>query len=161
MIAILFLLGAIFPFTRAWWDDSLDRLIAVDGVQISGMTVEIVRDLLPKTESATTTLTLLRNGNQIQVQTASKHIFRDHLVQQIKSPTSIYESIPLSAWDRVRDDYTSLVSAGSGGSRGVILDLRQNGGGSLSGAWNLTDFLGPSSVDNQIMFSLQQQSQGL
>ena len=157
-----FLLGAIYPFTRAWWDGLKvgDRLIAVDGIQISGLTVEGVRDLLPKTESATTTLTLLRNGNQIQVQTASE----THLSRSLGSTNQIAylnlrEYTTVSA-DRVRDDYTSLVSAGSGGSGGVILDLRQNGGGSLSGAWNLTDFLGPSSVDNQIMFSLQQQSQG-
>ena len=157
-----FLLGAIYPFTRAWWDglEVGDRLIAVDGVQISGLTVEGVRDLLPRTESTTTTLTLLRNGNQIQVQTASE----THLSRSLGSTNQIAylnlrEYTTVSA-DRVRDDYTSLVSAGSGGSRGVILDLRQNGGGSLSGAWNLTDFLGPSSVDNQIMFSLQQQSQG-
>jgi carboxyl-terminal processing protease len=41
----------------------------------------------------------------------------------------------------------------------VILDLRQNGGGSLSGALYLTDFLAPSATNNQVLFSLQQQSQ--
>ena len=157
-----FLLGSVFPFTRAWWDglQAGDRLIAVDGIQISGLTVENIRDLLPRTEAATSTLTLLRNGNQIQVQTASE----THLSRSLGSTNQIAylnlrEYTTVSA-DRIRDDYTSLISAGSGGTGGVILDLRQNGGGSLSGAWNLTDFLGPSSVDNQITFSLKQQSQG-
>ena len=156
-----FLLGSVFPFTRAWWDglEVGDRLIAVDGVQISGLTVEEVRDLLPKTEAATTTLTLLSDGNQLQIQTASE----THLSRSLGSTNQIAylnlrEYTTISA-DRVRDDYTSLVSAGSGGSGGVILDLRQNGGGSLTGALNLTDFLGPSSVNSQVMFSLQQQSQ--
>ena len=156
-----FLLGSVFPFTRAWWDglEVGDRLIAVDGDQISGLTVEEVRDLLPRTEAAVTTLTLLRDGNQLQIQTASE----THLSRSLGSTNQIAylnlrEYTTVSA-DRVRDDYTSLVSAGSGGSGGVILDLRQNGGGSLSGAWGLTDFFGPGSVDNQIMFSLQQQSQ--
>jgi carboxyl-terminal processing protease len=156
-----FLLGAIYPFTRAWWDglQAGDRLIAVDGVQISGRTVEEVRDLLPKTEAATTTLTLLRDGNQIPVQTASE----THLSRSLGSTNQIAylnlrEYTTVSA-DRIRDDYLSLVSAGSGGTGGVILDLRQNGGGSLWGAWELTDYLSPSSVDNQVMFSLQQQSQ--
>ena len=156
-----FLLGTIFPFTRAWWDglEVGDRLIAVDGTEISGLTVEEVRDLLPQTEAATTTLTLLRNGNQIQIQTASE----THISSSLGSSNQIAylnlrEYTTVSA-DRIRDDYQSLVSAGSGGSNGMILDLRQNGGGSLSGAWYLTDFLGPSSFNNQVMFSLQQQSQ--
>jgi len=157
-----FLLGSVFPFTRAWWDGLKvgDRLIAVDGVHISGLNVDEVRALLPQTESATTTLTLLRDGNQLQIQTASEtHLSRSLGATNQIAYLNLREYTTASA-DRVRDDYTSLVSAGSGGSRGVILDLRQNGGGSLSSAWNLTDFLGPSSVDNQIMFSLQQQSQG-
>jgi carboxyl-terminal processing protease len=156
-----FLLGTVFPFTRAWWDglEVGDRLIAVDGVLISGLTVEEVRDLLPRTEAETTILTLLRDGNQIEIQTASE----THLSRSLGSSGQIAylnlrEYTTVSA-DRVRNDYQNLVSAGVGGNGGVILDLRQNGGGSLSGAWKLTDFLGPSSLDNQVMFSLQQQSQ--
>ena len=79
------------------------------------LTVEGVRDLLPKTESATTTLTLLRNGNQIQVQTASE----THLSRSLGATNQI-AYLNLRVYDcqcrRVRDDHTSLVSAGSGGS---------------------------------------------
>ena len=156
-----FLLGSVFPFTRAWWDglEVGDRLIAVDGVEISGLTVEEVRDLLPRTEAMTTTLTLLRDGNQIQIQTASE----THLSRSLGSTNQIAylnlrEYTTVSA-NQVQDDYLNLISAGSVGTGGVILDLRQNGGGSLTGALNLTDFLGPSSVNSQVMFSLQQQSQ--
>ncbi|MGA0401933.1 MAG: S41 family peptidase, partial [bacterium] len=107
----------------------------------------------------TTTLTISRDGNQIHIQTASEtHLSRSLGATNQIAYLNLREYTDVSA-DRVRDDYLNLVSAGSGGSGGVILDLRQNGGGSLSGAWYLTDFLGPSSVNSQVMFSLQQQSQ--
>ena len=153
-----FVLGAIYPFTRAWWDglEAGDQLLAVDGESVFGKTVEEIRSLLPTEESEATTLLLERAGEQLTLQTASEtHLSRRVGTSNQIAYLNLREYTTVSA-SRMESDFQSLLGAGT--VDGLILDLRHNGGGSLQGAWQLTDLLTPESLDGEPLFTIQTQS---
>jgi carboxyl-terminal processing protease len=156
-----FAVDAIFPYTRAWWDGLRvgDQITAVDGVTISGLTVAEVRALLPSAEAEATVLTIARDGAIQTLETASEtHLSRRLGTNNQIAYLNLREYTTVSG-DNVRQDFEELLLSGST-PEALILDLRQNGGGSLLGALELTDYLGNASVDGEILFTFQTQSGG-
>ncbi len=135
----------VLPYSRAWWDGIRpgDRLLAAtldNGQRISfdGMPLEDVLDALPHTEEEAVTLTVEREGEILEVPTASEtHIERllDGAVAYLGVRRFTLETGPA-----VAEDYNELLN-GSRGLSGVVVDLRANSGGSLYGAVQLADFL--------------------
>ncbi len=153
-----YVIESVFPYTRAWWDgiQAGDLLIAIDGTSVNGLTVAEVGNLLPTAEAEAVTLTLGRGSLTQSIQTASEtHLSRRVGASDQIAYLNVREYTTVSA-DRVREDLNALVADGSAPAA-LILDLRQNGGGSLLGAVQLSDYLANASVDGNILFTLQTQ----
>ncbi|WP_025321588.1 S41 family peptidase [Deferrisoma camini] len=147
----------VLPYTRGWWDGlrAGDRILGVrdpeTGVEtpFDGMTLDQARALLPQTEEAETILVLDRDGSTVEVATAAEtHIGR------ILEGDVAYLGVRKFTTDTARqvwEDYGDLVKA-AGPVSGIVLDLRQDGGGSLQGAVQLADLLAGPDLDGVEMF---------
>jgi carboxyl-terminal processing protease len=140
----------VLPFTRAWYDglQAEDRIVAVHrppGVvhaSVQGLTLDQALELLPREEAEEAEITVDRGGRLVVVATAAEV----HLAFLLQ-PDVAYFSVrryTTQTGQRVRDDYLALSQEAGAAPGKIILDLRGNGGGSVTGALELTDYL----VDN-------------
>jgi carboxyl-terminal processing protease len=131
----------VAPLTRAWYDGLLagDKLIEVDGQPLADLTLDEALELLPRTEAATATLTVQRGAGTLTIATAAEqHIsfFVDGEIAYLN-----VRSYTNTTGRQVREDFEEMVQAAASPIDKVILDLRNNGGGSVQGALELTDYL--------------------
>ncbi|MDG2195332.1 MAG: S41 family peptidase, partial [SAR324 cluster bacterium] len=157
----LFYVGYVHPYTRAWWDGLIegDILHEIDSEPIKGKFYNEVISLLPTQESITVNLTIERAGSESTIQTGSE----THISRLIGNEDSIgylnlrqYTSV---SGNSTYEDYEGLLdvlSAGNLEANGWILDLRNNGGGSLLSALEITDFFGPASLDEEILLTIKE-----
>lgn len=138
-------IDGIVPYSRAWIDGlkSGDQIWKVNGTSLEGLTLDEVMELLPRKEAESATLSIRRNGEDIDIHTASEtHIafMRDDGIAYFNVREYTRET-----GREVEKDFDDLFSS-SGPIDKIILDVRQNGGGSVSGALELIDFL----IDNDL-----------
>lgn len=136
-----FLIDAVYPFTRAWIDDlqTDDIILAVNGTRIAGLAVETVTDLFPKQEGTTVDLLVQRDSREITITTAAE----EHIARLL-SPGTAYISVrsftPYTG-EIVKQDFQQLSADAAVPIENMILDLRDNPGGSNAGMLQLIDFL--------------------
>lgn len=137
----------VLPFTRAWYDGFQveDRIVEVHrppGVvhaSVRGLTLDQALELLPREEAEEAQITVDRGGQLVVVATAAEV----HLAFLLQ-PDVAYFSVrryTTQTGQRVRDDYLALSQEAGAAPGKIILDLRGNGGGSVTGALDLTDYL--------------------
>jgi len=135
-----FIIEEIYPYTRAWIDglQAGDELVAIDGMSIMGLSADQVGDMFPTTEAETVAMTVERNGSTMVIQTAAE----EHISLLLASDTAYLNvrSFTSLTGNRVMQDFDSLL-AQPGTIDKLILDLRDNTGGSLLGALELVDYL--------------------
>jgi carboxyl-terminal processing protease len=136
-----FIIGDVYPFTRAWLDglQAGDQIISIDGTQIYGITADTAANMLPHQEGEPVEISVKRNGQEILVSTASE----EHIAQMI-APGIAYlnvRSFILNTGSEVKQDFQALQATSQELIVSIILDLRDNPGGSLSGALQLVDYL--------------------
>lgn len=136
-----FLIDEIYPFTRAWIDglQANDIILAVNGNRITGLTVEAATDLFPRQESATVDLLVQRGSREITISTAAE----EHIAR-ILSPGTAYinvRSFTPYTGEIVKQDFQQLQMDSADPIENVILDLRDNAGGSNAGMLQLIDYL--------------------
>lgn len=131
----------VLPFSRAWHDGirAGDRLVEVDGHPLDGLTLAEALDVLPRGEGQGVTLTLLRGETRVTVATAAEEHIAFLLAEGIGYLSVRRYTAVTGA--RVRADVEALVAGSSPPPDRFILDLRGNGGGSVTGALTLTDYL--------------------
>lgn len=131
----------ITPFTRAWIDgfQKGDQIIEIDGVSLKGMLLEAVDLLFPTTEEEPVEITVNRNGIEITITTAAEENIGLLLYQDIAYLS--VRSFSETTAEEVRLDFIELQAETTGKVDKLILDVRDNGGGSVSGALALVDYL--------------------
>jgi len=139
---------SVSPYSRAWWDgfQECDEIIAVNEVAIAGMVGDDVFDLLPRQEGQTVHLSIRREGQLLEIPTAAEL----HIAHRLDNSQIAYVSVrkfTALTGQRVKEDVEALLQAGD--ISGVILDLRDNGGGSVAGTPGLVDYLIDESQDAQ------------
>jgi len=150
---------AVLPYTRGWWDGlrAGDRILGIRDpatdveTSLDGLSLDQARALLPHTEGAETILVLDRDGAAVETATAAEtHIGR--ILDGDVAYLGVRKFTTETA-QRVWDDYQEIVRT-AGPVSGVVLDLRQDGGGSLDGAVRLADLLAGGALDGQEMFHM-------
>ena len=136
-----FLIDAVYPFTRAWIDGLQvdDIILSVNGTRIAGLAVETATDLFPKQEGTTVDLLVQRGSREITITTAAE----EHIVLLL-SPGTAYinvRSFTPYTGEIVKQDFQRLREDATAPIENVILDLRDNPGGSNAGMLQLIDFL--------------------
>ena len=136
-----FLIDEIYPFTRAWIDGlrAEDIILAVNGNRIGGLAVESVTDMFPSQEGEAVDLLIQRDGQEITISTAAE----EHIVQLL-APGTAYISVrsfTRYTGEIVKQDFQQLQADAPDPIENVILDLRDNPGGSNAGMLQLIDYL--------------------
>ncbi len=135
------LIEAVLPLARGWFDglQAQDRILRVAGKDVAGLSLTAALDLMPKNEGQEVELGLLRSGNALTVLTAA-----EHHISALKPGRIAYLNVrqfsDLTGF-RVREDYEKVKQAAGAGIAGIVLDLRGNPGGRVSGALALVDYL--------------------
>ncbi len=140
----------VLPFSRAWYDGFRvdDRIVEVHRppnvvhAPLQGLTLDQALGLLPREEAETAEVTVDRGGQLVVVVTAAE-VHLAFLLQPDLAYFSVRRYTTVTG-QRFRDDYAALTQEAGAAPGKIILDLRGNGGGSVTGALELTDFL----VDN-------------
>ena len=119
-----------------------DSIVKIDGVPIEGMSREAAVFLFPTHEEEPVDITVDRNGVEVTITTAAEEnigllLYQDIVYLSIRSFTK-------TTGEEVRQDFGELRAEAGGTVDKLILDLRDNGGGSTSGTLALVDYL----VDN-------------
>lgn len=136
-----FRIAEIYPFTRAWIDGlkAGDEILAVNGRSIMGLSADSVIASLPVKEGETVDITVNRNGEERVIATAAE----EH-IGLLLSDTMAYLSIrrfTQTTGEEFEKDLEALRGKTTSVIHQLIIDLRDNGGGILSGALSLVDYL--------------------
>jgi len=131
----------ISPFSRAWINgfQKGDKIIQIDGNSISGMDLTAVDTLFPTEEGETVVITVERNGVEITIDTAAEEnisflISGDIAYLNVRTFTEITA-------EQIKLDFEELEIQAGGTINKLILDLRDNNGGSQVGMLELIDYL--------------------
>jgi carboxyl-terminal processing protease len=121
-----------------------DQILAVNGKDITGLTIEQVRPLIVGVKGTSVTLTIRRAGMAQPFDvTLVRGPISEPLVTSYQIPGTSVAFIQLTAFDESATDpndsadarlAAALKQAKAQGARGIILDLRDNTGGSLAQA---------------------------
>ncbi len=135
------LIEEVYPFTRAWIDglQAGDTVIAVNGSNISGLLLEDVIRLFPDQEGSSVELSVQRNSQEVRISTGA-----EENIAILLEPGTAYLSVrsfTLNTGSGVKQDFQRLQEASAEPIEKIILDLRDNPGGSVAGALQLTDYL--------------------
>lgn len=135
------LISGIDPYTRAWIDGFQvdDSIVAIDGTSILGMDVDAVDLLFPTDEEEPVEITVERDGVEITISTAAEENIA--LLLDANTAYLSVRSFTMETAEEVRMDYEELQTAAGGLIDNVILDLRDDMGGSHSGMIALADYL--------------------
>lgn len=135
------LIYSVDPYTRAWIDglQADDRIVAIDGTSILGMDVDAVELLLPADEEEPVEITVERDSVEITISTAAE----ENIALLLDDDTAYLSvrSFTEATAEEVRMDFEELQTAAGGLIDKLILDLRDDTGGSHSGMIELVDYL--------------------
>ncbi len=141
-------ISSIETLSRAWFDGLKvgDNLIASDGVSWINLTPDEAFALLPDEEGETVTLTVERDGQTLDIATAAE----EHIGLLMGTNNDVaylrVKEFTTKTGERVQEDFEALEAQFSGTINKLILDVRGNGGGSVSGTLEMVDYL----IDNDI-----------
>ncbi len=109
-----------------------DIIYKIDGQETTGMTTTEVVALIKGAEHTTVTLTLVREGETIDVVVERRKVESPTVRYEMKDNNTGY--IQITEFDDVTtDQFTEAMAVLKGqGMTGLIIDLRSNGGGNLS-----------------------------
>jgi C-terminal processing protease CtpA/Prc len=135
------LIEEVYYLYSAWVDGLKvgDSIRAINGTPLEGMDEAGVLDLFPNSEGEKATFTVERGDETIAIQTAS-----EENIGRLLRPDLAYlnaRSFTMLTGPEIRQDFLELVDASTGTIDKLILDLRDNGGGSVAGALWLVDYL--------------------
>jgi carboxyl-terminal processing protease len=116
-----------------------DRIIAIDGTKLGGLTLDDISEAFRGLRGEQTTLTVLREGvaDPLQIATVREPVAQP-AVEVAPLGDVVYARIE-QFQDGVADDLLDLVTATHPTPSGLLLDLRDNPGGLLSQAVAVTD----------------------
>ncbi len=136
-----FFIEEVYPYTRAWIDGlkAGDKVISVNGSNISGLLLSDVINLFPNQEGSTVELSVQRNSQEVLVSTSA-----EENIALLLEPGTAYMSVrsfTLNTGSGVKQDFQNLQETSPEPIEKIILDLRDNTGGSVAGAMQLADYL--------------------
>jgi len=133
----------ITKFSRAWFDGLQvgDNIIAINGELLNGLDKQTILKKLPTAEAETVTLTISRNGKELTIQTASEEHIAFFLGKNQDIAYLRAKQYTITTGKQIQADFRKLQQQTNTPIKKLILDLRDNGGGSVSGALELVDYL--------------------
>lgn len=116
-----------------------DIIEKVDGVTYKGSQLQEATSILKGEENTDVNVTVLRNGKEIDMKITRKTITVEHVASNILDNNIGYTQI--NSFDEgVAEDFEAQVkNMQSSGIKGLIIDLRGNGGGIVSEATDIAD----------------------
>src|SRR5207237_3900619 len=105
-----------------------DVILAVDGKDTHNLTPDQASALIRGPVGGKVRLQLRRGADDLQV-AVTRENFRSPTVQSFRFPDDLLYLRVYEFGDATQKEFDSQLQAGLGGARGVILDLRDNGGG--------------------------------
>jgi len=144
----------VAPFSKGWRDGFLagDLILAVydfdNGfwIDVQGFSVEKLQDLLPTTEDEEGLIRVERAALEapVEISTSSEMAWSMVLDDAAGVGYVSLRKFTKTTMEDVKHEIDKLTDEMQGPPNRLILDLRGNGGGSVEGALNLTDYL----IDN-------------
>lgn len=110
-----------------------DLILAIDGYDTSGMTSERASALIRGPAGSTVTLRLDRRGQQVTIRVERSN-FTSPTVQSARLDGGVLYLRIYQFASSTQREFDDQLRAGLPGARGVVLDLRDNGGGYVSAA---------------------------
>lgn len=143
----------VAPLSRAYYDGLLvgDIVLAIDDADLIGKSFQEVLSSLPSQEESTVKFLVQRGSQNLTIQTAAEENMAWFL-----SDGTLYLNVrtfSVQTGLRARSDVDRLEAQQSFSK--VILDLRGNGGGRVSGAKDLLDYLGNFDAPSQTTLMYQ------
>lgn len=143
---------SITLFSRGYYDglQASDRLLEVDGIPVSGMTFDQVRELLPTLENEPVILRILRGTTEMTITTSS-----ENSVELVLDPIQGIGYISLRTFsdDSLAFIVSDIQALQDQGVTRLILDVRANGGGSLVGVRNILNYF--IATDGLLIYSVE------
>lgn len=123
-----------------------DRIMTVDGVDVSDMLPADVREMIVGEENTAVELTVLRGEQIIPIHAVRRRVTESHSSMEIIDNKIAYITVD-SFTGSLPDDFDKYIDElVSAGINDVIIDLRDNGGGDLNAAISVAKKLIPSGL---------------
>lgn len=117
-----------------------DRITAIDGKDVTGMTSEQLAALARGAAGTRVTLTVLRDGKRLDFPLLRRHIQQEYVSAQTVADGVEYVRIESMGSQGDLNDFRAIWNGlDEKNTRAVILDLRGNGGGLIDVAWGMVD----------------------
>ena len=123
-----------------------DVVFAVDGKEVTGMEISQVQALVKGEKGTKVTLTIVRDNEKKKVEVTRDEIEEDTVAYQMLPGKIGY--VQVSSFEQVTpEQYKKAIdSLEKKGQKGMIIDLRDNGGGLLDAAVEMLDRILPEGV---------------
>lgn len=123
-----------------------DVVFAVDGKEVTGMEISQVQALVKGEKGTKVTLTIVRDNEKKKVEVTRDEIEEDTVAYQMLPGRIGY--VQVSSFEQVTpEQYKKAIdSLEKKGQKGMIIDLRDNGGGLLDAAVEMLDRILPEGV---------------
>lgn len=117
-----------------------DVIAKVDDVQYTGEQLTDATKILKGQEGTTVKVTVLRDGKEIDLIVTRRKIIVEHVASQMLDDNIAY--IQIDAFDSgvIEDFEEQVTKLKNDGAKGIIIDLRSNGGGIVDEATGVADF---------------------
>lgn len=116
-----------------------DYVVAVDGKSVSGLLLDEIASLISRQAGESVTLTLLRDGNSFDVSLTSAAISIKRVEHYLYNERTGYIKISMFSGNCVEEFNEAVEDLTDRGMKSLVIDLRDNPGGSLSSVVSIAD----------------------
>lgn len=123
-----------------------DIIIAVDGITLTGTTIDEISKPLTGESGTTSKITVLRDGKELEFSVTRKNLEYNYVAYKMLDDKIAYIGITHFTAATVNQFKSAVDSMITDGAKAVIFDVRSNTGGTLSAVTQMVDYLIPKGL---------------